>query len=462
MGVGVMDDSTIAGIVERQRAFFNEGRTKDVPFRLRQLKNLRKTILDNEQRIMEALWADMRKPAFEAYSTEVGCALCELNHAIKNVRRWARPQRVPTKLINFPASSYVYPEPLGVVLIVAPWNYPFHLLMLPLVGAIAAGNCAILKPSEIAPHTSAAVADMIGRTFDPSYLTVVEGEAKEAQGLLSQKLDYIFFTGGTAIGRVVMEAAARHLTPVTLELGGKSPCIVDEDIYLDRTARRIVWGKFLNAGQTCVAPDYLLVHTAVRKQLLESMKICIRDFYGEDPSRSPDYARIVSDRHFLRLSQLLKGAEILVGGETNQQDRYIAPTIVDNVSLSDKLMEEEVFGPILPVMDYANLADAISIVNGRPKPLALYFFSRDKRKQQRILRETSSGGVCINDTTTHLVSHYLPFGGVGSSGTGNYHGKSSFDTFSHKKGTLKKSFVLDIPARYPPYGRKLRYLKRFF
>jgi acyl-CoA reductase-like NAD-dependent aldehyde dehydrogenase len=346
------------------------------------------------------------------------------------------------------------------VLIIGPWNYPFQLLLAPLVGAIAAGNCAILKPSEISPHSSSVIAEIIRDNFDPSFISVVEGGPQETQVLLSRGFDHIFFTGGTNIGKVVMKAASEHLTPLTLELGGKSPCIVDKDIQIDHTASRIVWGMFINAGQTCVAPDYLLVHRAIKGQLLEKIVMRVREFYGEDPSKSPDYGRIVSDRHFVRLCQLLQDGEIILGGSTNAKDRYIAPTVIDKVTLEHRVMKEEIFGPILPVMDYDDLQEAISIVNKQPKPLALYFFSKNKKKQERILRETSSGGVSINDTVSYEVSSFLPFGGLGPSGMGNYHGKASFDTFSHKKSVLNKSFLLDIRIKYPPYKQKLRYVRR--
>jgi aldehyde dehydrogenase (NAD+) len=455
-----MDESTITEVVSRQRNFFREGKTKDIPFRIRQLNVLRKAIRRNEKRILDSLWADLRKPPLEGYGAEIAFPVREINHVSSNLRAWAEPVKVTTELIDFPATSSIYSEPLGVVLIIGPWNYPFQLLLAPLVGAIAAGNCAILKPSEIAPHASSVIAGIIRENFDPSFLAVVEGGPQETQTLISGRFDYIFFTGGTNIGKIVMKAASEHLTPVTLELGGKSPCIVDNDIQIDYTASRIVWGKFINAGQTCVAPDYVLVHRAIKGQLIEKMVTRLREFYGEDPSKSPDYGRIISDRHFVRLCQLLQEGEIIIGGSTNADGRYIAPTIIDKVTLEHRVMQEEIFGPILPVIDWDDLAEAISIVNKQPKPLALYFFSKNKKNQERVLRETSSGGVSINDTVSYEVSSSLPFGGVGASGMGNYHGKASFDTFSHKKSVLNKSFLLDIRVRYPPYKRKLRYVRR--
>jgi acyl-CoA reductase-like NAD-dependent aldehyde dehydrogenase len=455
-----MDESTISDLVDRQRAFFAKGTTKDVSFRIGQLKRLRAAILENQEIILDASRADMGKPAFEYYVAELGFASREIRHAVKNLKSWLKPIKVSTPLMHLPASSYIYPEPLGVVLIIGPWNYPLELLMLPLIGAIAAGNCAILKPSEVSPHTSATIAKLIQNNFDTSFIAVVEGGVKETQILLSQRFEHIFFTGGTTIGQVVMEAAAKHLTPVTLELGGKTPCIVDRDVNVATAARRIVWGKFLTAGQNCVAPDYVLVHKAVKEQLVERMIGSLEEFYGKDPSKSPDYGRIINDRHFLRLAQLLGEGRIIVGGHTDPKDRYIAPTIIDNVSMNSRIMAEEIFGPILPIMEYADLSEAISIVKGRPKPLALYFFSKNRKNQQRILRETSSGGVCINDTNVHISTSSLPFGGVGASGMGSYHGKASFYTFSHTKSTMKRSFLLDMKIRYPPYKDKLKLLKR--
>jgi acyl-CoA reductase-like NAD-dependent aldehyde dehydrogenase len=363
-------------------------------------------------------------------------------------------------LEQFPASAKIYPEPLGVVLIIGPWNYPFQLNILPLVGAIAAGNCAIVKPSEIAANTSKVVAELINKTFDPAYIAAVEGGVETSQQLLAEKFDYIFFTGGTNVGRVVMEAAAKNLTPVTLELGGKSPCIVDSDISIENSAKRIVWGKFINAGQTCIAPDYLLVNRAVKSEFLTAVTETIRSFYGENPAESTDYCRIISERHFNRLAEFLKDGKIVIGGETNAEEKYIAPTVIDGVSWDAPVMQEEIFGPILPVLEYSDLEEAIALINSRPKPLALYLFSRDKQKQKRVLRDTSSGGVCINDTVMQGALTSLPFGGVGNSGIGSYHGKASFDTFSHYKSVLNKGLWFDLEWRYAPYKGKLDFLKK--
>lgn len=446
-------------ILPQQRKFFSTGKTKDIAFRLTQLKNLKQAVLDNKEEIVAAVKADLNKPLFESYLTEIG-VVKEIDYAIKNLKKWSKPKKVATPIDQLPGSAFIYPEPLGVVLIIAPWNYPFQLTISPLVGAIAAGNCAIVKPSEISANTSSIIAKILQKTFDTEYIAVVEGGIETSQQLLQQKYDHIFFTGGTAIGKIVMEAAAKNLTPVTLELGGKSPCIIDSDINIEYTARRIAWGKFINAGQTCIAPDYLLVNQAIKKPLLDSIKNCVQEFYGDDPETSPDFGRIINQKQFNRLAQLLNSGDIIVGGKTNPDTCYIAPTLIDNVSLDVPIMQEEIFGPILPVIEYNNLEEAISIVNNQPKPLALYFFSKNQEYQQQVLQQTSSGGVCINDTIMHIGVTELPFGGVGNSGIGSYHGKASFDTFSHQKSVLKKSFLLDIKVRYAPYLGKLDLVKK--
>ena len=449
----------VSDIIRRQRDFFKTGKTKDVAFRIEQLKTLKQAVIEHQPAILEALKADLNKPEFEAYATEI-VVIKEIDYAIKHIKSWTSPKKAAIPIEQFPGSGRIYAEPLGVVLIIAPWNYPFQLIISPLVGAIAAGNCAILKPSEIAPHISQVLTDIIQKHFDAAYIAVVEGGIETSQQLLAEKFDHIFFTGGTAIGKVVMEAAAKQLTPVTLELGGKSPCIVDSDINIEYTARRITWGKFINAGQTCIAPDYLLVDKTIKQELLDSIQKCIREFYGDEPSASPDYARISNQKHFSRLVEFLKNCEIMIGGQTNEAERYIAPTVIDNVSLQAPVMQDEIFGPILPVIEYNDLTEAIAIINERPKPLALYFFSKNKNLQERVCRETSSGGVCINDTIMQVGVSSLPFGGVGDSGIGSYHGKASFDTFSHYKSVLNKSLRLDPKWRYAPYEGKLQQLKR--
>jgi aldehyde dehydrogenase (NAD+) len=407
---------------------------------------------------LQAAKADLGRPAFEAYF-EIA-TIAEINLALKNLQTWAKPQRVKSSIDQFPSSAWIQPDPLGVVLIIGPWNYPFQLMMLPLVGAIAAGNCAMLKPSEHAPQTSRVVAELITDTFDPSYIAVTEGDASVSEQLLAEKFDHIFFTGGTAIGRIVMAAAAQHLTPVTLELGGKSPCIVDSDIHLDRAAKRIAWGKFINNGQTCVAPDYLLVQQQIASDLVDRIKHYLHEFYGDDPAHSPDYGRIIHRRHFDRLVAFLDRGQIVLGGDYRPDELYLAPTLLDGVGWDDPVMQEEIFGPILPILTYDTIEEAIELVNARPKPLALYFFSRDRQKQDRILQATSSGGVCINDTVMQVGVNTLPFGGVGESGIGSYHGKASFNTFSHFKSVLKRDFWLDLGWRYAPYtAAKLNQIK---
>jgi aldehyde dehydrogenase (NAD+) len=455
-----MDRADIAGIVSNQRAFFNTGKTRDLSFRAAQLELLRKIIDDNEDAICEALKLDMNKPRFEAYVGEIAMVTSEIDYAVRHLKSWARPKRVMTPLVHFPAKSYIYSEPLGVALIIGTWNYPIQLILSPLVGAMAAGNCSILKPSRMAPHTSDLIARMVTQNFDPGVLAVLQGGSEEVKFLLENRLDHIFFTGGASVGRIIAEAAARNLTPVTLELGGKSPCLVDREVHLDYAARRITWGKFFNAGQTCVAPDYLMVHSSRKKELLEHIRGYIGEFYGQDPHKSSDYARIINDKHFNRLSGLLEEGDILVGGKTNPSDKYIAPTVIDNVSWDHKIMQEEIFGPLLPVIEYEDLDQAVSTINQRPKPLSFYFFSTNKETQERVLRETTAGGCTINDTIVHLSTNTLPFGGVGDSGMGKYHGQASFDIFSNKKSVLYRSFLLDLKLRYAPYGNKLPWVKK--
>ncbi|MDZ8104493.1 MAG: aldehyde dehydrogenase [Nostoc sp. DedQUE12a] len=451
--------SNIGEIIQHQREFFQTGKTKDINFRIEQLQKLKQAIIEHEQEIIEALQADLYKPVVETYLTEIA-VIKEIDYAIKHIKTWTKPKKAPVSLDFFSYSARIYPEPVGVVLIISPWNYPFQLAISPLVGAIAAGNCAIIKPSEIASHTSGIVTKIITKYFQQAYIAVVEGGVEASQKLLAEKFDHIFFTGGTAIGKIVMEAAAKNLTPVTLELGGKSPCIVDTDINVEHTARRITWGKFINAGQTCIAPDYLLVNKNIKKDLIDGLQKNLKEFYGENPANSPDYARIISQKHFDRLVKFFEDSKVIVGGETKSSERYIAPTIIDNVSLEDSVMQEEIFGPILPIIEYSDIAEAIALINSRPKPLALYLFSQNKNLQKRVLQETSSGGVCINDTIMHVGVPSLPFGGVGDSGIGNYHGKASFDTFSHHKSVLQNSFWLDLKWRYAPYQNKLPLIKK--
>ncbi|MBD1216861.1 MAG: aldehyde dehydrogenase [Aphanizomenon flos-aquae Clear-A1] len=446
-------------IIAKQRQFFQTGKTKDLAFRIAQLQILKQLVMENKPAIIQALKSDLHKPEFETYATEIGVNK-EIDYALKHINNWTKPKKAAVPWDLFSYSAKIYPEPLGVILIIGPWNYPFQLIISPLVGAIASGNCTIIKPSEFAPHTSNLISELIHKYFSPEYITVIPGSVETSQQLLAEKFDHIFFTGGTAIGKIVMAAAAKHLTPVTLELGGKSPCIIDTDINLEHTAKRITWGKFINAGQTCIAPDYLLVDQKIKPDLINALKKYLEEFYGENPATSPDYARIIHQKHFHRLTNLLKCGKVIIGGETKPEELYIAPTLLDNVSLEDAVMQDEIFGPILPIIEYTDINEAITLINSRPKPLALYLFSQNKNLQKRILQETSSGGVCINDTVMQVAVSSLPFGGVGDSGMGSYHGKASFNTFSHYKSVLQNSLPWDIDWRYAPYQGKLSLLKK--
>ncbi len=445
--------------VRKQRLFFEKGITKEIDYRIKSLKLLKQAISNHETEILEALKRDLNKAPFEAYATEIGLVLEELEYIIKHLRNWAKPRKVKTPITHFLSASYQYSEPYGIVLIMSPWNYPFQLTIAPLIGAMAAGNCTIVKPSEYSSHTAEIIERLISENFDESYITVVRGGREANKTLLDEKFDYIFFTGSVSVGKVVMESASKHLTPVSLELGGKSPCIVDETANLDMAAKRIVWGKYLNAGQTCVAPDYLVVHKNVKNELITKMSKYIEEFYGPDPLNNPDYPKIINDKHFNRLLGLIQNETIVVGGQYNDLTHRIAPTVLDNVTWDRPIMQEEIFGPLLPVLEFESLNDVIGIVNHHPKPLALYFFTQDKKREQYVINNTSFGGGCINDTIVHLATSYMPFGGVGDSGMGGYHGKASFETFSHPKSILKKSTLFDIPLRYPPYKNKLKLLK---
>jgi aldehyde dehydrogenase (NAD+) len=450
----------IIGIIERQREFFAEDKTKDIVFRLEHLKRLSSSIKDHEKDILDALKKDLNKAAFEAYATEVGMVLEELRFVKKHLTGWAVPKRVRTPITNFLSSSTIYSEPYGVVLIMSPWNYPFMLTIAPLIGAIAAGNCVVVKPSNYSPNTSEVIDIILSEVFRKDYVTVIHGGREANQSLLEQKFDYIFFTGSVAVGKLVMEAAAKHITPITLELGGKSPCIVDESADLDLAARRITWGKFTNAGQTCVAPDYLLVHYTVKEALVQKIKEYIVRFYGTNASRNDEFPKIVNEKHLQRLSELTEGEHVVVGGEISRDTNQIAPTVLDHITWDSPIMVEEIFGPLLPVLEYKDLNEVISRINSRPKPLALYFFTTKKENESKIIRSISYGGGCINDTIMHLATSHLPFGGVGESGMGGYHGEASFNTFSHKKSILKKSNLFDLPLRYPPYKDHLELIKK--
>ncbi|MED3957714.1 aldehyde dehydrogenase [Priestia aryabhattai] len=426
-------------LTKKQLSFFNSGKTKDVAFRIETLKKLRELVVRHEDDILKAVKADLNKPEMEAKRAEVGLVLSEIDFAVENLAEWAAPKEVETPSTHAGAKSYIYQDPYGLALVIAPWNYPFQLAVSPVVGAIAAGNCVVLKPSELTPHTSSLLAKMFNENFPEEYLTVVEGEVETSTALLKENFDYIFFTGSTMVGKIVAEAAAKHLTPVTLELGGKSPTIVHEDANIEEAAKRIARGKFANAGQTCVAPDYILVQRNVKDELLANLKQVVTDTYGEDVSQNLDFPHVVSEKHFDRLNSFLTNGDIVFGGKTDRSRLFIEPTVLDNISWEDNVMQDEIFGPILPVIVYDEISEVIQAIVKRPKPLALYLFSEDEAVQDHILNSVSFGGGSINDTINHMTSHYLPFGGVGDSGMGAYHGKASFDTFSHAKSILKRS-----------------------
>ncbi len=447
-----------ATLVNKQRNFFNTGKTKDIEFRIEQLKKLRQVISDNQELIMEALKKDLNKSRMEAYGTEVGFLLADIKHTLKTIRSLAKPRKVKTPLFHQLGSSWIQPEPYGVTYVVAPWNYPFQLAIAPAIGALAAGNTCIIRPSRMSENTARVMEKLINSNFDESYLKVVLSDIRQSNELLEQKFDYIFFTGSPDVGRQIYAAASKHLTPVTLELGGKSPCFVDETFNTNWGIKRIVWGKFTNTGQTCVAPDYVLVDKKVKQKFVDLFIKTTKEFFGEDPQKSPDLGRIINEKHFVRLTKLLEKGNILMGGKTDINDLYIAPTLIDGVTADDPVMQGEIFGPILPIIEYEKLDDAIRFVNSRNKPLALYIFSEDKMYQERILNETSSGNASINECLMHVGQFELPFGGVGESGMGAYHGDVSFETFSHMKGILKKSTLSDFKQRFPPYtesGTKL-------
>jgi aldehyde dehydrogenase (NAD+) len=451
-----------APLIARQRAFFRTGATRSLEFRRTQLRKLERAIENRETQLGEALHADLRKSPHEAYLTEIGLVLSELRHAHRKLPAWMKPQRRRTPWMAWPGRSFIQPEPPGVALIIGPWNYPFQLLLAPLVGAMAAGNCAVLKPSELAPRTAAAVDELIRATFAEEFVAVVQGERDAAEALLREKFDSIFFTGSTPVGRAVMAAAAQNLTPVTLELGGKSPCLVCADAPVEVTARRIVWGKFLNAGQTCVAPDFVMVERPARDRLIAAMQEALREFYGEDPQRSSAYSRIVNRRHFDRLAGYLGGGRIVHGGQRDADDLYFAPTLLVGVGWDAPVMQEEIFGPILPLLEFDALDEAVARLRERPTPLAFYLFTPDRATQDRVLAETRSGGICLNDVVLHMIGKEMPFGGLGESGLGAYHGRASFDCFSHRRPVLRRPFAFDSKLRYPPPRITLATLKRAY
>jgi aldehyde dehydrogenase (NAD+) len=457
-----VDTSAFQQIYNQQKEYFNRQATKSYEQRVEVLKDLKAQIQKYESRIIQAMQADMAKPETEAAGGEIWYVLAEIDYTLRYLKRWMKPKRKRTPLLHFRAASAIYPEPFGQVLIMAPWNYPFHLLFSPLVGALAAGNTAILKPSELAPRSAEVIEELVNDHFNPDLIRVVNGGVETAETLLSFPFDYIFFTGGTRVGKIVMKAAAEHLTPVTLELGGKSPAIVDASADLEVAASRIVWGKFFNAGQTCIAPDYVLVEKSIHAALLLRIKGKILDYYSENPQNSPDLARIINQDHFNRLVGLLDAGKVVHGGQTDADTLYIAPTILDPVTMDDAIMGEEIFGPILPVLTFENLEDALEMVQMHPNPLALYLFTRDRSVEKKVIAEVPFGGGCINDTFIQVFNEEIPFGGRGISGMGAYHGKFSFDTFSHFKSIIHRKNWPDIAMRYPPYTIKNKIMRKLF
>ena len=445
-----------------QDIFFKTKKTHSISYRKESLIRLKKAIISKEPQILEALYKDLKKPKFEAYSSEIGVVLTELNYFIKNIDRLTKPKRVKGSLLNFPSSDYLYSDPYGRVLIMSPWNYPFQLVINPLIAAVAAGNCVVCKPSELTENTSKIISELIDEVFDQLHVCVIEGGIEVNQYLLKQKWDYIFFTGSTPVGKIVMKAAAEQLCPVTLELGGKSPVIVNKDAKLKLAAKRIIWGKLYNAGQTCIAPDYIYVHESVKAEFIDLLVQEIELALGKNTQRSPDFARIINTKHYSRINALVEIENIVHGGKTDDEDLFIEPTILDNINWDSKIMSAEIFGPLLPILSFTDLNKTIETINEKDKPLAAYYFGENKSEQNYFLQNLYFGGGCLNDTLVHITSENLPFGGVGPSGIGNYHATASFECFSHQKGIVKRGTWLDIPARYAPYSGKLGLIKKLF
>lgn len=444
--------------IENQRSFFSTNQTKNISYRLKQLQKLKKTILKNQKKIEDALWKDLHKSPEESYLTEISIVTGEIDNHIKHLKKWAKPKKVSTPLHLLPSSSKIIFEPLGIALILAPWNYPFHLLFNSLVGSISSGGCSILKPSPDTPTIAKVMEDMIKDTFDSNYIAVVQGGRKTNTILFSQHFDIIFFTGSPKVGKVVMKAASENLTPVVLELGGKSPCIVDADANVDIAAKRIAWGKLINAGQTCIAPDYLFAHQSIKKDLLDKIAENIKEMYGDNIKESRFYPRIVNESAINRLENLLNQGKIHTGGEIDNNEKFIAPTIIDNVDPDFLVMQDEIFGPVLPVMTFENIAETINYINKNEKPLAFYYFGKNKNAKD-ILAKTTSGGACINDTIMHIANHNLPFGGVGNSGIGKYHGHDSFLAFSNQRAVVTTPTWIDLPLKYVPF-KYFKWIKR--
>jgi len=457
-----MTEVEIKAIVEKQKYFFEKGNTLPVEKRIAALKNLYAAVKAHEKEITDALTADLGKSAFEGFMCEAGLVMSEISYMIKHTRKFAKDSPRVTCLTNFAAKSFVKASPYGNVLIMSPWNYPFLLTIDPLVDAVAAGNTCVVKPSAYSPATSAVIAKLIAECFDPEYVAVVTGGRAENQCLLEQKFDYIFFTGSQGVGKEVLRKAAEYLTPVTLELGGKSPCIIDSSAKIPLAAKRITWGKYLNCGQTCVAPDYVLCQESVKEQFVSELKNQIKIQFGDNPLENPNYGKIINAKHFERVRGLIDAGKIAVGGKSNAESLKIEPTVLDNVTWDDAVMGEEIFGPILPILTYKNEDELYKIVNGHQKPLALYLFTQNKGLQKRVLTRCSFGGGCINDVVVHLATNNMGFGGVGESGMGAYHGKVGFDTFSHKKSIVDKKTWIDINMRYQPYNKSKESLVRMF
>ena len=457
-----MNNENSLPFLSAARSYFDSGATRSYKFRKAQLQKFKEAILSNEGQINQALYTDLKKSPEEAYASELGLLLSEINLALKKLQQWMRPVRVGTDLVNLPSSSRIYRDPLGVVLIIAPWNYPLQLLLIPLVGAIAGGNCAILKPSELAPATAAVIEKIITGIFPPDYIKVVQGDGAMIIPAMMNvfRFDHVFYTGSIPVGKIIYQLAAKDLVPVTLELGGKSPVIVEADANLEVAARRITLGKFLNTGQTCIAPDYLLVHASVKDKLVEKMKESIQQFYGADASTSYDYGKIINERRFDKLVSYLDQGNIICGGQSDKEKLFIAPTLIENVSMDSALMKEEIFGPLLPVQSFTTTEEAMQIVQQNANPLAFYLFTASKTKEQEWIGSTAFGGGCINNTDWHFTNHHLPFGGVGNSGLGAYHGKFGFDTFTRQKAVLKTPTWFDPNIKYPSFKGRLGLFKK--
>ena len=456
----MVEENTLIQLKSNQTAFFEAGNTRSVNARLARLKALKQNIKSNETEIVAALQHDLAKPEAEIWLAEIYVALVELNTIIKNLSQWAKPKRIAGKWLNFPSKDWIVPEPYGVTLHIAPWNYPFQLALNPLIGAVAAGNTVVLKPSEHAPQTAKILQKIISKVFPPDWVCVAEGGPEVAHHLLNQRWDYIFFTGGISIAKIVAKAAAEHLTPTTLELGGKNPCIVDQTANIKVTARRIVWGKFMNCGQVCMSPDYLLVHQDIYNDLVTTLKAEIVRMYGENPQESTDYARLVHQGHVEKMKELLKGQDIIFGGVVDEKDRYVSPTLIALEHLDNSLMEDEIFGPLLPIITYKDEAEIHKTVKRFEKPLSFYVFSQRKKWARKLMKTYSYGGGMINDVIVYFTNDNLPFGGVGHSGTGSYHGKHSFDTFSHNKPYVERPTWFDPKQRYAPYTNNFKIIKR--